>query len=134
MRAASLDLLRRGAPWLSSVAVAGVWVVLALRSPTVTYHLVPGLAAAVWPLVARIRSGPASVTTAARAAAGGLGVALVATAVLAAAGALDGPTLVGGSGAVEAVLVAVAGSLWGARTMSRPRPGLVVRLLDSGSE
>jgi hypothetical protein len=107
-------------------------MILALRSPTLTYHLAPTLAAGAWPVVARVRSGRASVGAGVRAGAGGLLVAGGATLALWQMEALRGPVLIGGTAPIEAAIAAVVGATWGAWVLTRARAGLVVRALDTG--
>ena len=104
-----------------------MWTGLALRHPTLTYHLAPVLAAAAWPLAARITRGRTSVAVGLRAAGGGLLVTALATAELNTLDALRGPALIGGSATTEALLGALAGAAWGARAVTRAHPGLLVR-------
>lgn len=113
-----------GAAWPLAVGVA--WLVLAFRSPHVTYHIAPFLAAASWPAVLRVRSrAPVAVGRAAIAAAGALGVTLVVASTLAVGGALGGPSVWHGSGALETPLVAAAGTIWGWRAAVRHRGGVL---------
>lgn len=121
--------LRSHAPVLVSVSLSVVWTALALRSPTTTYHLVPAMVAASWPVTARALRGPRPPPAAIRAGLGGLLVAGVTTVELVGLDALDGPALVGGSGAAESALVALAGAGWGAHAAARVRPGLVLSML-----
>ena len=97
-----------------SVAVTVGWIALAAWRPTVTYHLAPVLIAGVWPY--RLRRGPLRVasTDAARAAAFGASLAVVAGLVIWAADLMNGPTLWGSGHAVlelapAAAIGAVAG-------------------------
>jgi hypothetical protein len=106
--------LRRGGLW--SLAVVIGWIVLASWRSTVTYHLAPVLVAGVWPF--QLRRGPLRVAPvdAARAAAAGGSLAVVAGLGLWAAGLLDGPTLWGsGHPALELVLAAAVGAVTGYR-------------------
>ncbi len=119
--------IRAHAPLLVSVAFSTAWTVLALRSPTVTYHLAPALAAAAWPVTARVLRGRTTLGGASRAAAGGFAVAVATTAELTALDVLRGPVLVGGDATTEAALFAALGALWGLRTLTKRAPGLVVR-------
>ncbi|MGK2930580.1 MAG: hypothetical protein ACSLFO_13505 [Acidimicrobiales bacterium] len=123
------EYLRAHGPVLVSVGFSVAWTALALRAPTTTYHLVPGLVAASWPVTARVLRGPHRLPAAIRAALGGVVVAVVTTAELAGLDSLDGPALIGGSGAGESVLVALAGGAWGARVAARVEPGFVLKLL-----
>lgn len=123
------EFLRSHGPVLVSVAFSTAWTALALRAPTTTYHFVPAMVSASWPVTARILRGPLRLATAIRAGVGGVVIAGFTTAELLGLDALDGPALVGGSAAAESALVAVAGGIWGARAASRAEPGLVLKLL-----
>jgi hypothetical protein len=125
------DAPQRAAPRLGPVVawpvlIGAAWAVLAMRSPTVTYHLAPFLVAAAGPVATRVSAGT---RLASRAAAWSttvsLGVALVVTGWLAVAGALAGPALWGGSGAIETPIFAVVGGTWGWRAATRSQPGLL---------
>ena len=97
--------MTRLGPGFWTVAALAVWVVLAVRSPELTYHLAPLIAAGVWPLM----SGRA----AAAVASGGVTIAVAVG--LALSDSLEGPDLVGGHAAFgEAVLFAVFGAALGA--------------------
>ncbi len=87
-------------PWwvglLVTLAAAVGWFVLATGTPTTTYHFAPAVVVAAWPVRRRLRAGRALRGPAAgTATAGGALVALVTTGLLAAVGALAGPTLFG---------------------------------------
>lgn len=123
--------VRAHVPLLTSVTITTVWTGLALRSPTLTYHFAPLLAAAAWPVVARAARGRATVAVGLRAAGGGLLVAVLATAELHSLDALRGPALIGGSATTEAFLNAAVGAAWGARAITRRHPGLVLRALGT---
>lgn len=125
------DRLRAAGSLLASAAITGVWAALALRSPMVTYHFAPALAAAAWPVTARVVHGQATSGAAVGAAAGGLVITLLATIALSLIDALRGPVLVGGNATGESVLFAVVAAIWGARALSRPRPGLIIRALSN---
>ncbi len=117
----------RDAAW--PVGIAAAWVALALRSPQVTYHVAPFLVAASWPAVLRLRNdGSVPPRLAAATAAASLAAALGATLLLALTGALSGPSVWHGSGALETQLFAAAGAVWGWRAAARRRPGLLGRL------
>lgn len=123
--------VRAHAPLLTAVTVTTVWTVLALRHPTLTYHVAPLLTAAAWPVVARVTRGRATMALGLRAAGGGLLVAVLATVELRSLDALRGPALIGGSATTEALLGAAVGAAWGARAITRRRPGLVLRALGT---
>lgn len=122
------------APPLAAVTVTTVWTGLALRHPTLTYHLAPVLAAVAWPLVARVTRGRTSVAAGLRAAGGGLLVTALATAELDTLDALRGPALVGGSATTEALLGALGGAAWGAQAVTRTHPGLLVRIFGGTTD
>jgi hypothetical protein len=87
------------------------------------------LVAAAWPVALRIRAKRAIVTReAAVAATAGLALTLVTALVLALAGALGGPSVWHGSGALETLIVAVAGAAWGWRIAARRRAGVLALL------
>ena len=92
-----------------------LWVILAFNNPETTYHLGPPLVAAAVPLTHRSSgSGPLSAPAAAGAAVSGLTNALIATAVLAIAGKLEGESLLPfGDATVESIVFAVVGAIAG---------------------
>ena len=114
---------RTHGPVLVAVLVATVWTVQALRAPAKTYHLLPVLAAAAWPVTARLVRGQAAGGAALRAGGGGLGVAGLAAVELAALDALRGPAVVGGSARGEALIGAAVGAVWGTWMLARSRSG-----------
>jgi hypothetical protein len=122
-------LVRRAVPPLATIALSAAWAALASASPTRTYHVAPLLAVLAWPLLERIRNGGRSTRSALGPVLGGLAVTGATATALALSGSLDGPALVGGSGFGEAVILIAAGSMWGLRILTRPRPGLLVTLL-----
>lgn len=101
-----------GAGW--SLAAAVGWLVLALTHPTTTYHLAPLLTAVAWPLAAARKPDRSHRGWAALHAV--IGSALLAFGVLgilALAGALDGPALIGSTAAEESSIMIAAGTLIG---------------------
>lgn len=126
--------VRAHAPLLVAVTVTTMWTGLALRQPTITYHLAPVLAAAAWPLVARATRGRTTMAVGLRAAGGGLLVTALATAELNTLDALRGPALIGGSATTEALLGALAGAAWGARALTRSHSGLLGRVLGGPTD
>jgi hypothetical protein len=125
------ERVRAHGPVLVSVTFSVLWLGLALRAPTTTYHLVPAVVAASWPLTARRLRGQLSLPAAIRAGFGGLVVAAATTIELAGLDALRGPALVGGSATAESALVAVAGAGWAVRATVGSRPGLVLGMLGA---
>ncbi len=101
-----------GLRWTLVVAV--VWSLLVAWRPTTTWHLAPLILAAVWPWVVGQDTSPDDPWARRRillAGGGGLGAALGLTAVLSAAGRLDGPTWTGsGTPVVEALLLSAGGA------------------------
>lgn len=120
-------VVRHALPW--TLALLGLWVLLAWFRPGTTWHLAPVLAVAAGPVVLRLHRGPAPLGVAAGVAGGVAGCALVVTGVLDVTGLLQGPALVAGSAAGEAVLLIVATALWAAWTVGRARPGILLRAL-----
>jgi hypothetical protein len=106
--------------------------VLALVSPTVTYHLLPPVAAAAWPVTGRLVSSRLTRPAALSAAVAGFRPVAATTAALDRAAALSGPALVGGSAAHEALLFAAGGAIWGSWAAIRAHPGLVLRAFGAG--
>ncbi len=101
------ERLTENLPALASLAAAAVWIVLATRSPTLTYHFAPVIAAAAWPWLAH--TGPRLPPMV-----GGVTIALGATAILAASDSLQGPTLWGSDGALgESMAAALIGGVVG---------------------
>lgn len=126
------ERVRAHGPVLVSITFSVLWLALALRAPTTTYHLVPAVVAASWPLTARRLRGQLSLPAASRRAAiGGLVVAAATTIELAGLDALRGPALIGGSATAKSALVAVAGAAWAVRATVRSRPGLVLGMLGA---
>ena len=116
---------------LLSGGVGLVWIVLAWRSPTLTYHFAPLIGGAVGPLSLRTR-GQADAAIAR--ATGGLVLAmmLAVTLLLEIADRQEGPNFLEmGPAWPEAVLFAVIGVLVGSRAATREHPGLLGRLVDS---
>ena len=98
---------------LWTIGTLAVWAFLATRSPDLTYHFAPLIAAAAWP-VAGSRANTAMISGP---------LTLLTSIGLAAAGSLQGPDLVGGHAALaEAVVFGVAGAVGGAAwALSRSR-------------
>lgn len=104
-----------------SLALGVVWLGLAHRSPTTTYHLLPAAVAAGWPLALHRSQSRPSLPVALRAGAGGVAVAAAAIVVLVGLDALRGPALVGDSAVGESVIAAVAGAALAVRSVGRDR-------------
>jgi hypothetical protein len=92
--------------WLPGIAFAALWAVLAIVTTGVTFHLAPAIVAGSGALVSRRRS--------ALWAGAGFGLAALVTVALSAGGHLEGPSLlpVGGA-ALESMVVAAAGAVFG---------------------
>jgi hypothetical protein len=98
----------------ASLLVSLIWVGLAWRTPTSTFHFAPLIAGAVGPYAAKSRTGAVSPFRALRLASAGMAALAVAIAFLATADRLQGPTFWSADGAeVEAVLFAGLGALAG---------------------
>lgn len=98
---------------LYGLGLAVLWVVLALASPTTTYHLAPLLVAGT-PTVADSLEGEGPKVRLVSLAALGLILALAATGILAILGSLEGPSLLPiGGAALESAVFALVGSLAG---------------------
>ncbi|MGB5168987.1 MAG: hypothetical protein WBN35_13000 [Acidimicrobiia bacterium] len=105
--------LRRVLVW--SVALAGLWVGVALIRPTSTFHLAPLLIAAAAPVLFTLDGdNRAEWATVLRLAAGGIALALAATFAVSVLGAMQGPPFEGFSGPlVEAVVLTAVGAAAG---------------------
>jgi hypothetical protein len=105
--------LRRALGW--SLALAALWVVVALIRPTSTFHLAPFLIAAAPPVLLTLDGDSRTDwTTLLRVALGGMALALTATFVVSVLGAMQGPTFEGFSGPlVEAVALTAVGAAVG---------------------
>ncbi len=110
-----------GAGW--SLAAAAGWLVLAMTHPTTTYHFAPLLTALAWPLGAtRNPDRPHRGRDGLRALIGSALLAGTVLGILALAGALDGPALIGSTAAEESLILIAAGTLIGSAFL-RPRGG-----------
>lgn len=121
-------------PVALSIVVAAIWMGLAINRPESTFHFAPAVAAAAWPVTARIRSGAASNRAAGLAALGGLVVALAATLILEGVDALEGPEVIGGSALGESIIASVVGAAWGGWVLTRGRPGFFLSLIGIPDE
>ena len=96
------------------VLAAVVWAVLAIRTPTNTFHFAPLVVAVVWPLVLRADRGMPGRRRSAVVVLTGPALAVLVGVVLSATGNLEGPTFWSDGGApVEVVLFALAGGVAG---------------------
>lgn len=102
-------------PIAAALGVTVLWVLLAVRTPTATYHLAPLLVAAAMPVVRRwVTDAPVRPRSAVALAATGLAIALATTVGLAWQGMLAGPDVAGGDHAAgESALLAVLGAALG---------------------
>ncbi len=98
---------------LYGLGLTALWVLLALISSTTTYHLAPLIVAGV-PVIVDSSEQAGSTARLVLLATLGVFLALAVTAVLSVSGSLDGPSLLPiGGAALESVLFAIAGSLFG---------------------
>lgn len=99
---------------LYAVGLAVLWGVLAAFSPETTYHLAPFLVAGAPPILDAADEAGGHPSRAAALAATGTLIALVGTGILAAAGLLQGPSLLPTGGAVlESVAFSITGGVVG---------------------
>jgi hypothetical protein len=106
-----LAWLRGGA---ATAAVLAIWSILAVRSPDLTYHFAPLIAAGVWPVLGR-HTTTSPLRPTALAALGGFAMTVAVSVLLAGAGYLQGPTFWGDGHALsEAILFAALGAAGGA--------------------
>jgi len=116
---------------LLSGVVALAWIVLAWRSPTLTYHFAPLIGGAVGPLSLRTL-GRADAQIGRTVGALVLAMMLGVTLILEVAGRQEGPNFLEvGPAWPEAVLFAVLGTAVGVRAATRERPGMLGTLVDS---
>lgn len=115
---------------LLSGVVAVVWMGLAWRSPTLTYHFAPLIGGVVGPLSLRSQGRADAALTQK---VGGIVLAMLGgvTLLLELAGRQEGPNFLhSGPAWPEAVLFAVVGVAIGVRAASRERPGLLGSLVE----
>ena len=112
------------------IAATVFWVVLAVRTPTNTFHFAPTVVAVVWPLLRRVDARDPLPSAEARLVAGaGTALAIAVGSALAFSGNLDGPALWGASDGVlddplfEVIVFALVGGFAGYRVASRPWHG-----------
>jgi hypothetical protein len=120
----------RGA--LLTSAVCLIWVGLAVRSPSLTYHFAPLIAGVLWPLSLR-SDGRRSTRDAWTAGAAAAALVSVTSIGLHLVDKLEGPTFWNeGPPLTEAVIFAVIAAAFGARSASRKRAGLLGTLVQQG--
>ena len=113
-----------------SGVVAVVWLALAWRNPTLTYHFAPLIGGVVGPLSLRSQ-GRADAALSRKV--GGIVLAMLGgvTLVLELAGRQEGPNFLhAGPAWPEAVLFLIVGVAVGVRAASRERPGLLGSLIE----
>ena len=116
---------------LFSGVVAVVWVILAWRSPTLTYHFAPLIAAIVGPLSLR-REGRADLKLGIATGTAVLGLLLGVTLLLEVTNKQLGPNfLESGPAWPESVLFSVIGVAVGVRATTRENPGILGRLFEA---
>ena len=116
---------------LFSAGVGLVWIVLAIRSPTLTYHFAPLIGAVIGPLSLRSQ-GRASEALAQKTGAIVFAMMLGVTLLLELTGNQLGPNFIEvGPAWPEAVLFAAFGVFVGIRAASREEPGLLGRIVDN---
>ena len=116
---------------LFSGIVAIAWILLAWRSPTLTYHFAPLIGGAVGPLSLRTK-GQATGSHGRKVAGLVLAMMLGVTLLLELTGLQEGPNfLESGPAWPEAVLFAIIGVAVGANAATRERPGLLGSLVDN---
>ena len=116
---------------LVSGGVGVIWLVLAWRNPSLTYHFAPLIGAAVGPLSLRTQ-GQADSSLANKTGGIVLAFMLGITLLLELAGRQEGPNFLEmGPAWPEAVLFSAIGVFVGVRAASRENPGLLGRLVDS---
>jgi hypothetical protein len=102
------SVLRAGAYGLG---LSGIWLLLAFLNEGIVYHAAPLLVAVVVPSGVALADRRSPARTLAAAAIAGAGLALAATGILAAAGRLDGSSLLPLGGAItEAAVFSLAGA------------------------
>ncbi|MEE9415543.1 MAG: hypothetical protein V3V01_09680 [Acidimicrobiales bacterium] len=120
------SLLDRFAGPGASLVGAVLWLGLALRTPTSTFHFAPLIVAGVWPVVRRSMGRRLETVEAAKVAVASGGLALLVGLTLLIADSLKGPSLWSEDDAfLEVVLFAILGAAFGFRVASRSRPGLL---------
>ena len=98
----------------TSLLVSLVWIALAWRTPTSTFHFAPLIASAVGPYAAKSAAGPLALRHAIAASAAAATVVAIAITFLLATDRLNGPTFWSADGAgLEATLFGAVGVLIG---------------------
>jgi hypothetical protein len=111
----------RGAAGSTVVSVA--WLLLGLRSPTVTYHFAPLIVGIAWPYLLASLPYRLSSRQALTGAVAGVSMAISTGVLLIVADSLNGPTLWGdGPVMVEVVPAALIGAAFGYRSARRGGP------------
>ena len=106
----------------ASLLTSVVWLTLAWRSPSSTYHFAPLIAAGVGPYAAKSIAGRQQVTTALLISAISAAVVIAAIVVMAIGDRMQGPSFWSEDGALlEAVLFAAAGAAIGMAMLARRR-------------
>ncbi|KUO14536.1 hypothetical protein [Streptomyces dysideae] len=109
---------------MALMVALGVWLGLAGMWPYVTFHLAPGVVTLAWAVVERLLGArPLPRRRAALLFGAGAAVSGAGTALLAAAGHLAGPVLVGANATAEAVWVILTSMIlgWAGVTLGRRR-------------
>ena len=105
---------------LATSATLAIWTVLAIRSPDLTYHFAPLIAAAAWPVLVRRNEAP-PVRDSVAAGVGAFALVSGVAVLLAAGGYLEGPTFWNdGPALTEAFLFAGLGVAAGVAIARRP--------------
>jgi hypothetical protein len=114
-----------------SIIALAIWTFLAVRSPTLTYHFAPLLAAIAVPAGMR-RGSAVGAIAAMRAGALSFGLVVAVSVVFHVGDYLEGPTFFGTRPAlVEAVILAGLGAAIGVRSAIRKSEGLLAKLFAS---
>lgn len=116
---------------LATSGTLAIWTVLAVRSPDLTYHFAPLIAAGLWPGVTR-RGDVPTIRMSVVAALGAFFLVMVVSLILAAGGYLEGPTFWNaGPALTEAILFAALGAGLGTLIARRPAPAAADRPVET---